>query len=226
MSRTGLKTLHKATTQHRANCSSFLTERQNSCSNRIHPFLFNTDHTAGSNIPSVFPSDPSPLRESLDENNSPPPPHNRAQYLPMTINASQGQRCPGELHGLEVNQGPSSSLPFDSLLVHWALGGRAIEDGHHLQGQAMNNVNAAIVKSQSQTWGEKATNAEQATPPAITQTSPGEAATTESPCGNKTAPKRLWAGGPLRIWRPCQRFTVICLLPRKRNGMARKIPCL
>lgn len=86
-----------------------------------------------------------------------PRPHNRAQYLPMTINASQGQRCPGELHGFEVNQGSSSSLPFDSLLVHWALGGRAIKDGHHLQGQAMNNVNAAIMKSQSQTWGEKAT---------------------------------------------------------------------
>lgn len=104
----------------------------------------------------------------------------------MTIDASQGQRCPGELHGFEVNQGTSSSLPFDGLLVHWALGGRAVEDGHRLQGQAMNNVDAAIVKSQSQAWGEKTTQAEQAVPPGTAQTSPplkAHVATTQRPEG-------------------------------------------
>lgn len=111
----------------------------------------------------------------------------------MTINASQGQRCPGELHGFEVNQGTSSSLPFDSLLIHWALGRRAMEDSHHLQRQAMNNVDTAIMKSQCQTWGEMKIRAEQANS-GITLTSPSKTAT-DSTRGNNTAPEGCGLAG-------------------------------
>lgn len=128
----------------------------------VHPISFNMDYTAVNHTPSILLSDSSPLRGSLDENISLPP--NRAQYLPVTINASQGQGRPRELHGFEVNQGSSSSLPLDRLLVHGALGGGPVEDSHHLQGQAVHNVHAAIVKSQSQAWGEKTTKAGQVTP--------------------------------------------------------------
>lgn len=122
----------------------------------------------------------------------------------MAINASQGQRRPGELHGFEVNQGAGSSLPFDCLLIHWALGRRAMEDSHHLQGQAMNDVDAAIVKSQGQTWGEMITKAEQANS-GITLTSPSKTAT-ESTCGNNTAPKGLQAHSGLEATPALQKY--------------------
>lgn len=70
----------------------------------------------------------------------------------------------------------------------------------------MHNVDTAIMKSQSQTWGEKTTEAEQATPPGTTQTSPRETAATESPHGNNTAPKRLRARRHNCILRPHQHF--------------------
>lgn len=124
----------------------------------------------------------------------------------MTVDAGQSQGRPGELHGLEVDQRTRRSLPFEALLVHGALGGRAVEHGHHLQGQAMDNVDAAVVERQSQPCGEKTTMAEHATPPGTTQTLPGDAAATESPGGNQTAPKGLWGPGTSLFEAVSQRY--------------------
>jgi len=79
----------------------------------------------------------------------------------------------------------------------------------------MNNVDTAVVKSQRQTWGEKTAKAERATRPGIAETSPREAAATESPGGKKTAPKGLWAHRHVRIPRPGQHSPETGLFPWK-----------
>lgn len=73
----------------------------------------------------------------------------------MTVHTSQGQRCPGELHGLEVHQGPRGARALQGRLVHGALRGGAVEHGHHLQGQPVHDVDTAIVESQGQAWGQE-----------------------------------------------------------------------
>lgn len=96
----------------------------------------------------------------------------------MTVHASQGQRCPGELHGLEVHQGPRGARALQGRLVHGALRGGAVEHGHHLQGQPVHDVDAAIMESQGQAWGQETSEAKQAAPPSVAQ--PEAVATTEA----------------------------------------------
>ena len=69
----------------------------------------------------------------------------------MVVDSSQSQRGPGELEGFEVEGGACSSLAFDGSLVSGPLtGGGAVENPHGVEGQAVENLNAAIMKRQSQ----------------------------------------------------------------------------
>lgn len=74
-------------------------------------------------------------------------------YLAVAVDPSQSQGSPGELQGLEVEGGARGALAFDGGLVSRPLrrGGGAVENAHGVEGQAVQDLNAAVMKGQSQT---------------------------------------------------------------------------
>lgn len=76
-------------------------------------------------------------------------------HLAVVIDSGQCQRGPGELQGLEVEGGASGSLAFDGGLVSGSLtgggGGGAVKNPHSMEGEAVEDLNTAVVECQSQT---------------------------------------------------------------------------
>lgn len=71
-------------------------------------------------------------------------------YLPMVVNAHEGQGGPGQLHGLEVDGGARGPRALDCWLIHGARSCGAEEDGHGLQGQPVHDVDATVMEGQGQ----------------------------------------------------------------------------
>lgn len=75
-------------------------------------------------------------------------------YLAVVVDPDQRQRGPGELQGFEVGGGPRAALPLDGRLLTHTLrgptGGWAVEDTHRVQGDAVQDLDAAVVKGQRQ----------------------------------------------------------------------------
>lgn len=67
----------------------------------------------------------------------------------MVVDAHQGQRRPGQLHGFEVYGRACGAGAFQGGLIQRAWG-RAIEHCHGLQRQPMNHVHTAILEGQRQ----------------------------------------------------------------------------
>lgn len=71
-------------------------------------------------------------------------------HLAVVVDSGQRQRGPGELQGLKVEAGTGGSLAFDGGLIPRSLarrGRRAIKNTHGVEGETVENLNAAIMEA-------------------------------------------------------------------------------
>lgn len=71
----------------------------------------------------------------------------------MVVHSGESQGGPGELQGLEVEGGAGGPRALDAGLVSRPLrgGGGAVENPHGVKGEAVQDLNAAVMKGQSET---------------------------------------------------------------------------
>ena len=71
----------------------------------------------------------------------------------MVVHPNQGQGRPGELQGLEVDGWTSCALPLDGGFLARTLGrtgGGTVVHAHGVEREAVQNLNTAVMESQSQ----------------------------------------------------------------------------